>query len=111
MLFPKNEIIADIKGQIRKLGGEYSDWCVGIAKDVQESLFETHLLEDRNDGFLYREAFTLGCAQEIRDYFVTQRGATVDHSSSDGGRLVYAYRKTSRAPSACTNKSGHPFVR
>jgi hypothetical protein len=111
MLLPRDEIIAEIDGRIKSTGADYSDWCVGVAKDSQEPHFEAHLIEDRNDGFLYRQAFTLGCAQEIRGYFVTQRGATVDHSSSNGGRLVYVYRKTSRAPSACAWKSDHPFVR
>jgi hypothetical protein len=94
MLLPKDEIIADFEAQIRKMGGEYSEWFVGVAKDLREPLFETHLLEDKNDGFLYREAFTPGCAREIRGHFVTQRAATIDASSRQGGRLIYAYRKT-----------------
>jgi hypothetical protein len=44
MLFPKDEIIADVDRQIKKMGGKYSDWCVGIAKDSQEPFFQAHLL-------------------------------------------------------------------
>ncbi len=91
---PKSEIIVDIEGQIEKMGGNYNNWYVGLAKDCQESFFQSHLLEDRNDGFLYREAFTAVCAREIKDYFVTELGASLDPSNSDGGRIVYAYRKT-----------------
>ncbi len=106
MLLPKDEIIADIESQIRRNGGEFSDWCVGVAKDSREPFFEAHLVEDRNDGFLFREAFTPGCAQEIRDYLVNQCGATLDPSSSDDGRLVYAYGMTPLEPSVRIKKSG-----
>ena len=106
MLLPKDEIISDIDTRIKRTSAEYSDWCVGVAKDSREPFFEAHLVEDRNDGFLYREAFTPGCAQEIRDYLVNQCGATLDPSSNDGGRLVYAYRKTPLEPSVRIKKSG-----
>lgn len=93
MLLPRDEIISDIEAQIKKMGGEYHDWCVGIAKDRREPLFETHLLEDKDDGFLFREAFTPGCAGEIRDHFVAQRVTSDDSSNcANGGRLVYAYK-------------------
>jgi hypothetical protein len=111
MLLPKDEIIVDIEGQIKKMGGKYTDWYVGIAKDSQEPHFEDHLIEDRNDGFLYREAFTPGCAQEIKDYFVTQREATGDPNSHEDGRIVYAYRKTPLESPLKVTKSGLALAR
>lgn len=94
MLLSKDEIISDIEARIKRTASDYSDWYVGVAKDFRGAFFEVHLVEDRNDGFLYREAFTPGCAREIRNYFVTQHGASLDPSNSDVGRIVYAYRKT-----------------
>ena len=105
MLVPRDEIISDIETQIKRKDGDYSDGCVGVAKDSREPFFEAHLVEDRNDGFLYREAFTPGCAREIRDHFIIQRGAAVDPCSGDEGRLVYAYRMTPLKPSARIKKS------
>jgi len=98
MLISRDEIIADIQGQIRKAGGGYSAWCVGTAKDSHGSLFTRHETEDLHDGWIYREAFTPGVARDVRDYFVTQCGMEFDSSGEDeAGRLVYAYKKTSRA--------------
>jgi hypothetical protein len=105
MLFPKDEIIADVDGQIKKMGGKYSDWCVGIAKDSQEPFFQAHLIADKSDGFLYREAYTPNFAREILEHFVTQGGAILDASSQNGGRLVYAYPKTPLKPSVQIKKS------
>jgi hypothetical protein len=94
MLLPRDEIIADIDAQIGRTGGECPDWCVGIAKDGREPLFETHLLEDKNDGWVYREAFTPTSAREVIDHFVTDCGTGDDSSRRDGGgRIVHAYRK------------------
>lgn len=94
MLFPKDEIIADIEGRIKRTGSDSSEWCIGIARDTRGMFFQSHLVEERNDGLLYREAFTPVCAREIIEYFVTGRGAILDASSQNDGRLVYAYRKT-----------------
>jgi hypothetical protein len=85
---PKNEIIADLDSQIREIGGDYLDWCVGIARDGREPLFEAHRDEGIADGWLYREAFTSATAQEIKDYFVARRGTHLGPSSRDDARLV-----------------------
>lgn len=98
MLMPKDEIITDIEAQIRKGGGDYGAWCVGTAKDSHNALFIRHEAEDLHDGWIYREAFTPGVARDVRNYFVTQCGTDADASGEDeAGRIVYAYRKNSRA--------------
>jgi hypothetical protein len=60
--------LGSLTGVTQDAGGEYGNWFVGVARDSREPHFEAHLVEDRNDGFLYREAFTPDCAQEIRWY-------------------------------------------
>jgi hypothetical protein len=110
VLLPKGEIIADIEAQIRRIGGEHRDWCVGVAKDPRVPLFETHVVEDRHDGWLYREAFTAVSAREVKDHFVVECGSAEDPESCDGGRLVYAYRKApveSPAVKAATSIQAH----
>ena len=96
MLMPKDEIIADIQDQIRKGGGNNGAWCVGTAKDSHGTLFTRHETEDLQDGWIYREAFTPGVACDVRDYFVAHCGTdTAASDENEGGRLVYAYKKTS----------------
>lgn len=94
MLVSRNEIISDIEAQIRKGGGDYGAWFVGIAKDSHGTLFTRHETEDLHDGWIYREAFTPGVGRDVREYFVTQCGTGAGERSEDeAGRIVYAYKK------------------
>ena len=83
MLLPKDEIIADIEAQIRKSGGDYRAWCVGTAKDTHGTVFTRHDLEDLEDGWIYREAFTPGAAREVLHYFVSHCGTDSDAGGFD----------------------------
>jgi hypothetical protein len=106
----REEIIAEIKAQIGKLGGGFGDWCVGTAKDPRSPFFESHRLAEMNDGLTYREAFTPGSAQAIRDYLVNECGMRLDlEAAPEPGRFVFAYRKNAPArPEPC---SDHPTFR
>ena len=86
MMMPKAEIISDIEAQIRRKGGTYREWCVGIAKDPRAQLFEAHVIQDLHDGWLYREAFSATSAREVKNHFVVECGAAEDPESCDGGR-------------------------
>ena len=89
-----SEIISDITEHIRRLGGDCSSWCVGTARDLHNPVLEAHQLEERNDGLVYREAYTAASARSVRDYFVTQLGTIPDNTENpQDGKLVYAYKK------------------
>ena len=61
---PKHEeIIAEIQDHMRKLGGSAGAWCVGTAKDSRGPFFESHRVAEREDGLIYREAFTAASAR------------------------------------------------
>ncbi len=53
-----NEIIENFNDHIRKFGGDFSAWSVGIAHDGHNPVFEAHQLEDTDDALIYREAYT-----------------------------------------------------
>ena len=67
---PRNheEIIAEIEDHMRTLGGGTGDWCVGTAKDSRGPFFASHRVAERDDGLIYREAFTTSSAEAVRDY-------------------------------------------
>ena len=100
---PRNheEIIAEIQDHIRKLGGSASDWCVGTAKDSCGPFFASHRVAERDDGLIYREAFTTSSAAAVRDYLVNDCGLRLDlEDVPEPGRIVFAYRKTAPADAA-----------
>ena len=91
----REEIIAEIKAHIGRLGGGFGDWCVGTAKDPRSPFFESHRLAEMNDGLTYREAFTPASAQAIRDYLVNECGLRLDlDDAPEPGRFVFAFNKT-----------------
>ena len=104
------EIITEIKAHIGKLGGGLGDWYVGTAKDPRSPFFESHRVAEMNDGLTYREAFTPGSAQAIRDYLANECGLRLDlEAAPEPGRFVFAYRKT--APPHPAPSSDHPTFR
>ena len=103
---PRNheEIIAEIQDHMRKLGGSASDWCVGTAKDSRGPFFASHRVAERDDGLIYREAFTAASAEAVRDYLVKECGLRLDlEDVPEAGRIVFAYRKTEPAHPAPVN--------
>jgi len=106
----REEIIAEIKAHIGRLGGGFGDWCVGTAKDPRSPFFESHRVAEMNDGLTYREAFTPGSAEAVRDYLVEECGLRLDlDDAPEPGRFVFAYRKTE--PARPAPRSDHPTFR
>jgi hypothetical protein len=98
MLMSRDEIIADIEAQIRKGGGLYSEWCVGVAEDPRELTDAGSVAGEKEALLIYREAFTPGVARAVRDYFVNECGADRDSGDKgNAGKFVYAYKKASQA--------------
>ncbi len=106
----RDEIIAEIKGHIQKFGGGLGEWCIGTAKDPRGPFFQNHLVADLGDGLIYREAFTPGAAQAIRDHFVNDCGLELDlEDAPEPGKIVFIYRKTT--PAHPQIHQGHPVFR
>ena len=93
MRFNQSEIIEDILEHIRQGGGEFSDWCVGSAKDSQCASFGRHVNEDSKDGLLYREAYTTYAAEEVLERLVKGCGLRPERAAvPQTGRIVFVYR-------------------
>ena len=95
----REEIIEEVKRNIRKFGGEMFDWCVGTAKDARGPFFHAHLVAELGDGLNYREAFTADAARAIQDHLVHDCGLVPDLTTvPDPGKIVFVYRKIAQAP-------------
>jgi hypothetical protein len=106
----RDEIIGEIKAHIQKFGGGFGEWCVGTAKDPRSPFFQSHRVAEVDDGLIYREAFTPGSAQAIRDHLVSECGLRLDlDGAPEPGCLVFAYRQT--APGHTEARSGRPGYR
>jgi hypothetical protein len=65
-----SEIIEDITNHISMCGGNFTEWCVGTARDWHSPILETHEREDQNDDLICREAYTPASARSVRLHFV-----------------------------------------
>jgi len=89
----KNTIINEIKNHIDG-GGSYSAWYVGIASKPRQRLFEDHKVNEKTNGWIYRESESSDIARSIEDHFVNTLGTDGGTGGGDNStRFVYAYKK------------------
>lgn len=89
-------IILEIKAFMAKWGGRYIDWYVGIASDPRQRLFNDHGVNEKSDGWIYREAFNSDSTRLVEDYFVNTLGTSGDTGGGDNTtKFIYAYKKAS----------------
>lgn len=90
----KQDIIAAFEEHIKKGGGGYSAWYVGVSKDARDRLFNGHGVRENDDWWIYKQATSSQIARDIEYYFVYIRGT--DGSTGGGDEtadMVYAYKK------------------
>ena len=78
MLINRAEMIDELERNMRKFGGDFTEWCVGTARDARGPFFRRHFAEDLGDGLAYREGFTSDVAQAVVDHLVNDRGLEFD---------------------------------
>lgn len=92
----KEEIINDIKAQIKKSDSAYSSWYTGISKDARDRLFNGHKVKEKGAWWIYRQASSTQIAREIENYFVNTLGTDGGPGGGDeDADMVYAYKKKS----------------
>ena len=90
----QEKIIKDIKAHIKKRGGKYSSWYVGISEDPKNRLFNGHNVDKDKDVWIYQTASSSEIAREIELYFVDDLGTDGGPGGGDDdAKAVYAYKK------------------
>lgn len=98
MTSTKQEIINDIDGHIKKEGGGYKTWYVGISKDAKDRLFNGHSVKEQGDWWVYRQATSSSAAREIEKYFLEVKGTDGGPGGGENDAdYVYAYKKTAHS--------------
>ena len=85
MRFTRSDIVEDVLAHIRELGGDFSEWCVGTARDREALLArskaaqpvpdlakapgqaERHAAGDLGEGLIWREAYTPYAAADVAE--------------------------------------------
>lgn len=94
MSFARQQIVADFTAHIKKRGGAYSAWYVGITKDASDRLFVGHSVSKEKDAWIYRQADSNSTARDVESYFVNTVGTDGGTGGGDfASNYVYAYKK------------------
>jgi hypothetical protein len=87
------QIIREILEYIRKGGGAFSDWYVGISQDARTRLFSGHSVNENGDHWIYRQASSSKAAREIEEYFLNRCHTSGGPGGGDDTTdMVYAYK-------------------
>ncbi|NPV02224.1 MAG: hypothetical protein HPY53_12685 [Brevinematales bacterium] len=91
----KDAIINGIETFIRKNGGDFGSWYVGITDDADKRLFVEHHVNEDSNNWTYYTADSHDEALEIEDYFMSMKRTDGEHGDGeDGADMVYAYKKS-----------------
>jgi hypothetical protein len=68
------DLIGDLKSFIRKHGGNYSGWYLGVSPTPRAMLFETHKVAKNSDDWIYLTADSANVAIEVISHFIGDLG-------------------------------------
>ena len=89
-----NTVIKRIQTYMSKFEGDYSDWYVGITKDLDEGLFQLHKVEE-NGIWISFGADTDEVAKKVEKYFLDKKTDGNPVVLEEDTRIVYVYKKNS----------------
>lgn len=90
-----NTLIKRIRMYMSKFEGDYPDWFIGIAKDLDQDLFELHNV-DENGIWISFGADTEEIAKNVERYFMDKKTDGKPAKLEDDTRIVYVYKKNSK---------------
>lgn len=84
----------DIDAYIKKQGGSYRDWYVGISSDAIKRLFTDHQVPEKDSWWIYRSCTDEKSARMVEEALI-KLGCDGGSSGGDSSATqVYAYLKT-----------------
>jgi hypothetical protein len=88
----KADIIQGVLEYVRKCGGTYAQWYIGIATDAETRLFNDHSVDKANGAWIYRRCASSGEARAVEDYFLLLGMKGGPGGGDATTKIVYAYR-------------------
>ncbi len=73
-------------------GGNYSDYYIGITKDIDERLFGAHKVPKKGHCYIYREAINDTDARTIEKYYLDKGMHGGDGGGDEESVYVYVFK-------------------
>ena len=87
-------VVKRLETYMSKFEGDYSDWYIGITKDLEEGLFQLHKVEE-NGIWISFGADTDEVAKKVEKYFLDKKTDGNPKDLEENTRIVYVYKKNS----------------
>jgi len=91
----KQQIVNEISDYMKKCGGVYREWYIGISSDARNRLFNGHGVKENGDYWIYRGADTNQDARDVEQTFLKAGCAGGTGGGDWTSKSVYAYKKNS----------------
>ena len=88
-------VIKRLETDMCEFDGDYSDWYVGIAKDLDEELFKLHRVEE-NGIWISFGADTDEIAKKVESYLLDKKTDGNPVKLEEDVRIVYVYKKNAQ---------------
>lgn len=95
MASTEEEIKQKISSHMRKYGGSYLDWYVGITSDPENRLFNDHRVNKSKNSWVFIQTDE-ETAKNVGEYFVNYIGTDGKSNGAEHPNHVYIYKKTWR---------------
>lgn len=98
MIYSVQQIKFDIQAYIKEFGGDFNEWCIGIASRPRRVMREVHLVDEALDIWLCKQAISHRACQTVKTYF-TEKLSVEGIESPEGGEegyCIFLFRKSSR---------------
>jgi hypothetical protein len=86
------QVMADIKAYIAKIGGAYSSWYTGIASDPRDRLFNGHAVKEHGDCWIFRTCDSHTDARSVEDALLRLGAKGGPGGGDNATKAVYAYK-------------------
>jgi hypothetical protein len=87
----KQQIVNDIDAHIKKQGGGYGSWYVGITGDIDDRLHGAHKVPKQNHWYITRQGDSHTIARAAEKVFIDAGCKGGGGGGDDNSSWVYAY--------------------
>ena len=87
-------VVKEIIEFMRRFGGYYAEWYVGITDEPRSVLFNEHHVNEKSNSWIFKNTDSGETAKACQEYIMNYYYTDGDEDGvSDSSTYVYAYRK------------------
>jgi len=86
------QLTEELAQHMRRCGGGYAAWYVGVASDPRARLFRDHNVDEKRDAWIYRDCRSDSAARQVEAHFLRVGCGGAAGGGDRQSRYAYAYK-------------------